>query len=149
MPGRFVDLLGRLVARHCRRHPGSPVSLGVRWLPRSLEEPIRAASMFDPDFARAFVDGRFYGGFSHEAALRATTVPVLLLHAGWHRFEKYGLVGAMDDDDAARVRELAPRTVYRRIDARHVIHDHKPREYLVAVDEFAGSILTTRTSPGS
>lgn len=106
--------------------------------------------MFDPDFARAFVDGRFYGGFSHEAALRATTVPVLLPHANWNRrFEKHGLAGAMDDDDAARVRELAPQTVYRRIDARHVSHDHEDREYLAAVGEFADSIPTTHTSPAS
>ncbi|TDE26574.1 alpha/beta hydrolase [Nonomuraea mesophila] len=140
MPGRFVDLLDRLVARHRRRHPGSPASLGVRWLPGSLDDLIRSASMFDPDFARAFVDGRFYGDFSHAAALRATTAPVLLLHANWNRFCAYGLVGAMDDDDAARVRELAPQTVYRRIDARHVIHDHKPQEFLTAVTEFAAAM---------
>ncbi|WP_049572384.1 alpha/beta fold hydrolase [Nonomuraea sp. SBT364] len=140
MPDRFVDLLDRLVARHARRHPGRPASLGVRWLPRSLDETIRAASMFDPDFARAFVDGRFYGDFSHEAALRETRGPLLLLHANWNRFEKHGLVGAMDDDDARRVRELAPQTVYRRIDARHVIHDHKPRAFVTAVTDFASLV---------
>jgi hypothetical protein len=85
MPDRFIDFLDRLVTRYQRQHPGRPASLGVRWLPRFLNEPIRAASMFDPDFARAFVDGRFYGDFSHEAALRTTTGPVLLLHANWNR----------------------------------------------------------------
>ncbi|MEV4223759.1 alpha/beta fold hydrolase [Nonomuraea sp. NPDC049725] len=137
MPDRFVDLLDRLVTRHARRHPGRPASLGVRWLPRSLDETIRAVSMFDPDFARAFVDGRFYGDFSHEAALRAVSGPVLLMHANWNRFVKHGLVGAMDDDDARRVRDLAPQTVYRRIDARHVIHDDKPRAFLTALTDFA------------
>ncbi|MFI6291436.1 alpha/beta fold hydrolase [Nonomuraea sp. NPDC050790] len=137
MPDRFVALLDRLIARHRRRDPGGPASLGVRWLPRSLEETVRAASMFDPGFARAFVDGSFFGGFSHEAALRATTCPVLLLHANWNRYERHGLVGAMDDDDARRVRELAPQTVYRRVDARHVIHGDKPREFVTALTEFA------------
>ncbi|WP_165977667.1 hypothetical protein [Nonomuraea diastatica] len=50
------------------------------------------------------------------------------------------------DDDAARVRELAPQTVYRRIDARHVIHDHKPEEFHTAVTAFAGAL---RGSPAS
>ncbi|NRQ34737.1 alpha/beta fold hydrolase [Nonomuraea sp. NN258] len=148
MPERFVGLLDRLVARHRRRNPGRPAGLGVRWLPGSLNELIRAASMFDPDFARAFVDGRFYGDFSHAAALRATTVPVLLLHANWSRFDRHGLVGAMDDDDARRVRELAPQTVYRRIDARHVIHDDKPRAFVTAVTEFAAALPAPERSVG-
>jgi pimeloyl-ACP methyl ester carboxylesterase len=146
MPDRFVDFLDRLATRYRRRHPGRPAGLGVRWLPRFLNEQIRAASTFDPDFARAFVDGRFYGDFSHEAALRTTTGPVLLLHANWNRYEKYGLVGAMDDDDARRVRELAPQTVYRRIDAKHVIHDDKPREFIAAVTDFADTLPSLRGS---
>ncbi len=146
MPDRFVDFLDRLVTRYQRQHPGRPASLGVRWLPRSLNELIRAASMFDPDFARAFVDGRFYGSLSHEAALRTTTAPVLLLHANWNRYDRYGLVGAMDDDDAGRVRELAPQTVYRRIDAKHVIHDDKPREFIAAVTDFADTLPSLKQS---
>jgi pimeloyl-ACP methyl ester carboxylesterase len=136
LPDRFVDLLDRLVTRYQRRHPGRPASLGAPWLPRFLNELIRAVSMFDPDFARAFIDGRFYGDFSHEAALRATTCPVLLLHANWNRYKAHGLVGAMDDDDARRVRELAPQTVYRRIDAKHVIRDDKPGKFITAATEF-------------
>ncbi|MFI0420718.1 alpha/beta fold hydrolase [Spongiactinospora sp. 9N601] len=149
MPDRFVDLLDRLVTRYQRRHPGRPASLGVRWLPRSLDEMIRAVSMFDPDFARAFVDGRFYGDFSPEAALRRTTCPVLLLHANWQRFEKHGLVGAMDDDDARRVRALAPQTVYRRIDAKHVAHDDKPEVFTTAVTEFAEELINSGAIEGA
>lgn len=39
---------------------------------------------------------------------------------------EYDLVGAMDDDDAARAREFAPNMQYRRIDSNHVIHSHIP-----------------------
>ncbi|MEV4189236.1 alpha/beta hydrolase [Streptosporangium canum] len=140
MPDRFVDFLDRRVTRYRRRHPDRPASLGVRWLPQSLDEVIRAASMFDPDFARAFLDGRFYGDFSHEAALQTTTCPVLLLHANWNWYERYGLVGAMDDEDARRVRQLAPQTVYRRIDAKHVIHNDKPHAFVAAVTNFADKL---------
>jgi pimeloyl-ACP methyl ester carboxylesterase len=93
-----------------------------------------------PDRFIDFVDGRFYGDFSHEAALQATTGPVLLLHANWNRYDRYGLVGAMDDDDARRVGECAPQTMYRRIDAKHVIHDDKPREFIAAVTDFADTL---------
>ncbi|MGW4475445.1 hypothetical protein ACWENQ_37750 [Nonomuraea sp. NPDC004354] len=47
----------------------------------------------------------------------------------------------MDDDDARRVPGLAPQTVYRRIDARHVIHDDKPREFIAAVTDFPDTLI--------
>jgi pimeloyl-ACP methyl ester carboxylesterase len=99
--------------------------------------------MFDPDFARAFTDGRMYEGLDHAAALRRITCPLLVLHADWFRSERYGLVGAMDDDDAARIRQLAPHAQYRRIPANHVIHMFKPREYIAAVLDFARPLPTT------
>ena len=55
-----------------RRHPGEPSGFQAWWAPAVLGEFFRSLSMFDPDFARAFVDGRMYGDFSHAAALRAT-----------------------------------------------------------------------------
>ena len=92
--------------------------------------------MFDSDFARAFVDGRMYGDFSHAAALRATRAPILLMHANWMRIEPYGLVCALDDDDVAHVLELAPRTRVRHFKANHVIHRDDPRGYIRAIREF-------------
>jgi pimeloyl-ACP methyl ester carboxylesterase len=122
LPNWFVNVLDRKVTRYERDHPGQPSGVSAWWLPQSMGDLFRSLSMFDPDFARAFVDGRFYGDFSHEAALQAVRCPLLLLHANWRRFDKYGLVGALDDDDARRVCALVPGTDYRRIPANHVIH---------------------------
>lgn len=141
LPEWFVRVLERGIARHASKHPGEPAGLDVWWLPASLGEIFRSLSMFDPDFARAFVDGRIYGDFSHERALRVTMCPVLLLHGDFKRFEKHGLVGALDDDDANRVRELAPQTRYVKIRANHVIHRYKPREFVGAVQDWAASEL--------
>ncbi len=99
--------------------------------------------MFDPDFARAFVDGRFYAGLNHAEALQRVQCPVLLLHADWARYEQYGLVGAMEDEDAKRVLELIPQTVYQKISANHVIHAFKPKQYIEAVKKF---VETSRPS---
>ncbi|MFC8192133.1 alpha/beta fold hydrolase [Cellulomonas sp. NPDC057328] len=140
MPDWFVDVLDRAVRDHERRHPGQPSGVDAWWLPGAMDDLIRSLSMFDPDFARAFVDGRFYGDFSHEAALRALTCPLLLLHGRWHRSERFGLVGALDDDDARRIRELVPGTVYRRVDANHVLHRYRPREYVREVVELASGV---------
>jgi pimeloyl-ACP methyl ester carboxylesterase len=137
IPGWFVDVLDRRVTRYERAHPGRPSGISAWWLPSAMSDLFRSLSMFDPDFARAFVDGRFYGDFSHEAALRAVRCPLLLLHATWHRFAEYGLVGAMDDDDARRVCALVPGTDYRRIPANHVIHRQKPATFVSAVLDFA------------
>ncbi|TDC59238.1 alpha/beta hydrolase [Micromonospora sp. KC207] len=140
MPGWFVDLLDRAITRYEQRHPGQPSGVDAWWLPASMGELFRSLSMFDPDFARAFVDRRFYGDFSHEAALRAVRCPLLLLHANWHRYAEHGLVGAMDDDDARRVCALVPGAVYRRIPANHVIHRRRPEEFVRAIEEFIAEI---------
>ena len=138
---RFPDwVIDRLidpgVRRWERRHPGEPSGFQAWWAPAVFGEFFRSLSMFDPDFARAFVDGRMYGDFSHAAALRATRAPILLMHANWLRIEPYGLVGALDDDDVAHVLKLAPRTRVRRFKANHVIHRDDPRGYIRAIREF-------------
>ena len=140
LPGWFVDALDRGVSRWERQHPGQPSGLAAWWAPAALGELFRSLSMFDPDFARAFVDGRMYGTFSHAEALRSVAVPVLLMHARWLRLEDRGLVGALDDDDVRRVRELAPQTLVRRFDANHVIHRFDPEGFSRAVREFARTV---------
>lgn len=70
--------------------------------------------MFDPDFARAFVDGRFYDGINHEEAFKKTKCPIMLIHADWKRYENFGLVGAFDEDDAKLAISLAPQIIYKK-----------------------------------
>lgn len=140
MPDWAVDLLDRAVRSHRRRHPDGPAGVGAWWLPRGMDELMRSLSMFDPDFARAFVDGRFFGGFRHEAALRATRCPVLVLHGRWHRSERYGLVGALDDEDVRRIVRLLPTARVRRIGANHVLHRFKPAAFVRALTEFAAEL---------
>jgi hypothetical protein len=143
MPPWLIRVMKRGIEQHARRHPGEPAGLDTWWLPSALGELFRSLSMFDPDFAKAFVDGRMYGDFSHAEALTSTRCPVLLLHGDWKRFERHGLVGAMDDDDAALIQQLAPQTVYERISANHVIHRYRPRRYVQAVTRFADGLVDT------
>jgi pimeloyl-ACP methyl ester carboxylesterase len=96
--------------------------------------------MFDPDFSRAFVDGRFYKGIDHAEALKRVKCPMLVLHANWFRHPKYGLVGAMDEKDAARIQELVPQAQYKKISANHVIHMFEPEKFVEAAEAFAAHV---------
>jgi pimeloyl-ACP methyl ester carboxylesterase len=95
---------------------------------------------FDVDFSRAFLDGRIYEGLNHADALKRATCPMLLLHANWTRHPDFGLVGAMDDDDAAYAREIAPEMQFKRIDSDHVIHSYEPEVFIREIEDFAATI---------
>ncbi|GAB7037754.1 MULTISPECIES: alpha/beta hydrolase [Catenuloplanes] len=136
-PDWAVTLIDRGVRRWERAHPGAPSGFAAWWAPASFGDLFRSLSMFDPDFARAFVDGRMYGTFAHADALRAVRAPILLMHARWMRLDRYGLVGALDDDDARRVTELAPRTTLVRSDANHVIHRYDRSGFVRALRAWA------------
>ena len=89
IPNWFVSWLSRKIKKFQDKYPDSPVEIGF---PDSLRLLIKSLSMFDPDFARAFVDGRFYDGIDHAEAFEKTKCPVLLIQADWKRYENYGLI---------------------------------------------------------
>lgn len=86
------------------------------------------------------MDGRFYRGLDHAEALRRVKCPVLVLHANWFRHSRYGLVGAMDDRDAARIQALVPHARYKKIPANHVIHVFEPEKFVQEVETFAAQL---------
>lgn len=56
-----------------------------RVMPLAARVMFLSLSMFDPDFARAFVDGRMYTGLDHAEAFSRVRCPLLVLHADWFR----------------------------------------------------------------
>jgi len=116
-----------------REHSLGKIILKI--LPRKLRMLINILPTFDPDFSRAWVDGRIYKGLNHEDALKKIKVPLLIIHADWFRTER-GLVGAMDDNDVERAKKLAPRAKYIRVKTQHVTHSGKPKEFIRIINEF-------------
>lgn len=104
-------------------------------MPRVLRMLVAILPTFDPDFSRAWVDGRIYKGLNHEDALKKIKVPLLIIHADWFRINQ-GLVGAMDDNDAERAKRLAPHARYIRMKTQHVTHSGKPKEFTRIINEF-------------
>lgn len=138
VPDWFVNLITWFIRRYEVAYPGQPVE--IRYFPSTLRRLIKSLSTFDPDFSRAFVDGRFYKGLDHSEALKRVKCPVLILHANWFRHPKYGLVGAMDDKDASKIQALIPHTQYKKITANHVIHVFKAKIFVQEVEKFAAHI---------
>lgn len=144
MPAFMVSFLSKRIKQAAAANPKKPIWLQQWYLPFTLKLLFKSLSMFDPDFARAFVDGRMYGTFDHAKALQRVKCPLLVLHANWHRYKTYGLVGAMDDADAARIKQLVPQAAYKKIPANHVIHMYKPKAFVDALEAFAAKVFSKR-----
>ncbi|MHA1961322.1 MAG: alpha/beta fold hydrolase [Candidatus Thorarchaeota archaeon] len=137
VPAILAYYIAFRIRRSQKRESGEP-SLSGR-----LGKLIDMLYTFDIDFSQAFLDGRVYEGLDHADALSRAECPMLLLHANWLRHPDYGLVGAMDDDDAANAKELAPEMQYKRIDSDHVVHSHNPEVFVREVVEFAAALPRT------
>jgi pimeloyl-ACP methyl ester carboxylesterase len=118
--------------------PGRPIDLKILPLPARIST--RGASQFDGNFARAFEEGTMGEGFDHATTLARITQPVLFLHANW--FRHHGrLMGAPDDNDAARVKSLVKGPwKYVRMNCGHAIALEAPveeaKEILSWFDEY-------------
>lgn len=139
IPNFVAIALTWLIGWWSSRHPGEPVE--IPWLPRRLRLLIKSLSQFDPDFSRAFVDCRFYQGIDHADALSRVNCPMLVLHADWFRTPDDELVGAMDDDDARRLKQIVPHAIYRRVETGHVIHTEKPDLFVDELVAFGADLF--------
>ena len=74
------------------------------------------------------------------STLKRVKCPILVLHANWFRHPKYGLVGAMDDRDAALILSLVPHAQYKKIPANHVIHTFEPEQFVCSVVSFTSQL---------
>jgi pimeloyl-ACP methyl ester carboxylesterase len=137
-PSWLTNAMALMVRVHQRLQPGKPVDLPV--LPGETRMMIKSLSEYDPDFTRAFVDGRACKGFDHAEAIMKARCPLLVLQANWFRHAEYGLVGSMDDKDIERLQMLAPQAEYKRITSGHMIHFENPRQYIQLVKTFADQI---------
>lgn len=130
----------RLVAAYVRLmqwlRPGAPY-VHLPLAPFPLKMMVRGFSSYDPAFSRGFLDGAFDGSFDHADALRRVSCPMLLIHANWFVSKQHGLVGAMTDQDAARVQELAPHCNYLSLPSGHVVHQEQPKVFIRELLRFA------------
>jgi pimeloyl-ACP methyl ester carboxylesterase len=140
MPRAVTWFLGGAIRRRQARAPGQPVD--IAWLPLHLRLFVRGLSEYDVDFTAACTDGRMCD-VDHGATLAALTCPITLMVAWSFRHETLGLVGAMDDGDVERARQLGRNLVVERLAAPHVVHIANPAGWVRSVEALAARAPTT------
>ncbi|MCB9762027.1 MAG: alpha/beta hydrolase [Alphaproteobacteria bacterium] len=138
IPGFIVSGLYGWTRLWQRLRPGRPYDIPL--FSFNLRMGLMGLSEYDPDFSLATVDGRLSEGFDPEDALRRVRCPMLLLRANARRHETWGLLGAMDDDDVARVEALVADLKVVPVACEHAIHMLEPEAWLAAVTGFVDEL---------
>jgi len=134
-PKPILRLAAAWMILHQSARPGTPIDLP--FLPIPARILLRGFSHFDGNFSRAFIDGTAGAGFDHATALARITQPMLFLHANWSIADDGRLVGALTDDDVARVKSLVPaRFDYVRLSSGHFIPLEKPELEYIEIRRF-------------
>jgi pimeloyl-ACP methyl ester carboxylesterase len=97
-------------------------------------------SEYDVDFSKATIDGRLTEGFDPDSTLKRIKCPVLLIHASWSRHETWGLLGALDDKDAEKIRSTVKNLKYIKVNAIHDVHLAKPKIFINVVNDYLQSL---------
>lgn len=134
IPPAFVKLVVGGYRLNARLRPDHPYDVPL--FPFNMRALLKFLSEYDVDFSRATIDGRLGAGFDPDDGLEKVRCPMLLLHARWTRDERWGLLGAMDDRDAERIRSKVQEVRYVRVDALHGIHIDKPALFLDTVQPY-------------
>jgi pimeloyl-ACP methyl ester carboxylesterase len=121
----------------------------AKFFPASPGGPGRRQQMlreYDPEWARAFLTGTVGASCDHAGMLAAVKCPVLLTHHfRWVDEETGTLVGAMSDEQAARVRELitgaGQAVVYKSFpEMGHIMHSLDPALFAHTLTDWASTL---------
>jgi pimeloyl-ACP methyl ester carboxylesterase len=119
---------------------------GLRGTPGETAEPPQNLKEYDPEWARAFLEGTVGASCRHEAMLAAAKVPVRLTHHARHVDEASGrLMGAITDAQARRAGELIaaagqPFDYVSLPDAAHAMHAADPARFAGVVRDWAAKL---------
>jgi len=101
---------------------------------------LKFISEYDVDFSKATIDGRLSYGFDPEKTLKKIKCPVLLIHAYWSRDKNWGLLGALDDKDAEKIRSIIKDLKYVKVKAMHDVHLAKPKIFIKVVNDYLNNL---------
>lgn len=129
-----APILTASIRRYRQNNPDQPVE--IFYLPGIVRLMIRGMSSYDPHFGAAFHEDSWNEGFDHAETLARIRCPALLLHARTEIMEDGTLNGAMSQEEAERIVSLIPCCEYLKIDALHVVHIDKSRQFIQILEKF-------------
>ncbi|MFA5936601.1 MAG: alpha/beta hydrolase [Candidatus Paceibacterota bacterium] len=97
-------------------------------------------SEYDVDFSKATIDERLTEGFDPENTLKKISCPVLLIQARWSRHKTWGLLGALDDNDAEKIRSIVKDIKVVKVNAIHDVHLAKPKIFIKVVNDYLAGL---------
>ena len=90
----------------------------------------------DQEALAVTIEGMLFGGFDPDVTLQKIKCPTHLIIGDYH------LGGLMDKDDIERVGLKLPHCTFTLLGGiGHMIHQLRPRDYLVNLEKFAGALL--------
>jgi pimeloyl-ACP methyl ester carboxylesterase len=141
--------LAKAMADAAKNTPPRIAQAVAKFLPPSPGDPARRQQMlreYDPEWARAFLNGAIGASCDHARMLAAVKCPVLFTHhSRWLDEETGRLVGAISDPQVARVRELINDAgqpfLYRSFpEMGHVMHALDPALFTRTLTEWAETL---------
>ena len=109
-------------------------------------EPPQNLKEYDPEWARAFIEGTVAASCRHDRMLAAAKVPMLLTHHARHVNDDSGLLmGALTELQARRAGELVkgagqPFEYVSLPDAAHAMHNAQPERFATVIRDWAKTL---------
>ncbi len=110
------------------------------FLPFNIRAGFKFLSEYDTDFSRATLDGDLSRDFDPEATLKRVKCPMLLIRVAATRDPNWGLLGAIDDDDLARIVSLVDDLKCVQVTGAHEVHVVQPALYITELLQFVDEI---------
>jgi len=119
----------------------------VPFLPFNIRTGLKFLAEYDTDFSRATIDGDLSKDFDPEEFLKRVKCPMLLLRVHAIQHETWGLLGAIGDDDLARIASVVEDLKVIEVSGAHEVHLVRPDIYLRELIKFVDDLRAQHKLP--
>ncbi len=138
IPSFILDAIFFLYRANRALRPDHPYDAPL--LPYNIRAGFKFLSEYDTDFSLATIDGRLSKDFDPEATLKRVACPMLLMRVPATRDPRWGILGAIDDQDLQRIKTLVDDLKVVEITGAHEIHMVRPERYITELTAFVDEL---------